>query len=59
VFLHAIMSYYQVCQMTKNEYSYKKYGLLTPKIAASNPWLHILCGSGDQPEHWFSAENNN
>jgi hypothetical protein len=29
----------QVCQMTKHELTCKKYGLLPPKIAESDPWI--------------------
>jgi hypothetical protein len=32
----------QVCQMTKKENYRKKYGLLPPKIAESDPWV-MLC----------------
>jgi hypothetical protein len=31
----------QVCQMTKKEYTRKKYGLLPPKIAESDPWVMV------------------
>jgi hypothetical protein len=31
----------QVCQMTKKERARKKYGLLLPKIAESDPWVMV------------------
>jgi hypothetical protein len=31
----------QVCQMTKKEKERKKYGLLPPKIAESDPWVMV------------------
>jgi hypothetical protein len=31
----------QVCQMTKKERKLKKYGLLPPKIAESDPWVMV------------------
>jgi hypothetical protein len=31
----------QVCQMTKKENNRKKYGLLPPKIAESDPWVMV------------------
>jgi hypothetical protein len=43
----------QARQMTKKENNRKKYGLLLPKIAESDPWVHGMCGSGG------SIYNNN
>jgi hypothetical protein len=31
----------QVCQMTKKDHTRKKYGLLPPKIAESDPWVMV------------------
>jgi hypothetical protein len=32
----------QVCQMTKKERAHKKYGLLPPRIAESDPWFMVF-----------------
>jgi hypothetical protein len=37
--IDCLCSTYQVCQMTKKER--KKYGLLPPKIAESDPWVMV------------------
>jgi hypothetical protein len=39
--IDSLCSTCQVCQMTKKELARKKYGLLPPKIAESDPWVMV------------------
>jgi hypothetical protein len=54
VLMHTIMSYYQ---MTKKER--KKYGLLPPKVAESDPvsLCHGMCGSGGSIHNKDTSQN--